>query len=159
MIKAGLITALISLLIALGATLLSPMCTPCAAIFLGLAAGLLAGVFDKPSDLKNSAKAGAAAGAIGGIGTIIGQMVGAVINVLVVGPEGAALFLQRLGIDPGSQSGFESSYWGGVIGGALCFSFLDIVLMAGFGALGCIVWQKIFWKDKSPQLKKAEEIE
>lgn len=141
MFKSGVIFAVVSLVLATGSTLLSPMCTPCLALFLGLGAGFLAGVFDKPADGGKSAKTGAGAGAIGGIGATLGQFVGAGLNALLVGPEGAARIMEQFGLETGSQAGIEFGYWAGVIGSALCFSALDIALMAGCGALGCMAWQ------------------
>ncbi len=148
MFKSGVIFAAVSLLLATGSTLLSPMCVPCLALFLGLGAGFLAGVFDKPADGGKSAKTGAVAGAIGGIGAIVGQMIGAGLNALLVGPEGAARLMEQWGLEVGRQAGVETGYWAGVIGSALCFSVLDIALMAGFGALGCMAWQGLMAKKK-----------
>ncbi len=140
MYKSGLILGVVALFVAAGATLLSPLCAPCAAIFLGLGAGFLAGVFDKPSDNNAIAKVGAIGGAVGGSGAVLGQIIGAVINSYVMGPQGAQQFTQSLGLPTSGGPGFEGGYWVAVFGGAICLSLLDVLLMAGFGALGGLLW-------------------
>jgi hypothetical protein len=150
MLKAGAIAALVGLLLAIGtSTIISPLCVPCLALLLGLAAGLLAGVFDKPPVGGPTTKAGAIAGAVGGVGTLLGQIIGSVINSIVVGPEGARKMIEMMGFPTQTAGDYATTYWGGMIGSTLCFSFLDILLMAGLGALGALLWQKLF--NKSPQ--------
>jgi len=143
MYKSGMIFAGVALLLGVGATLLSPMCTPCVALFLGLGAGYVACLFDKPLDTGASAKSGAVSGAIGGLGALLGQLVGAVLNVILVGPQGAADLLRQMGIE---TSGRMGGYWAGVIVSATCFSVLDVALMAGMGSLGALLWWQITGK-------------
>lgn len=138
--KAGLIVGGISVLLAVGLAIVSPLCVPCMSVLLGLVGGYLAGVFDKPIEGRETMKAGAYAGGIGGVGAILGQAFGAVVNATLVGPERAAQIMRQFGIYSGNQAGFESSYWLGVIGSTMCFSVLDILLMAGFGVLGALAW-------------------
>ena len=147
MLKAGLITGLLAIVVAVVATYFSPLCTPCAVLFLGALAGYLAGVFDKPSMNNAATKTGALAGAIGGIGAIIGQLIGTAINGYFMGPEGAAEFGRTLGLPASGSPGFEGGYWMGLISGAVCFSILDLLTMAGFGALGGILWWQISGKN------------
>jgi len=146
MFKSGLILAVISFLLATGLTLLSPMCVPCAALFLGLGAGFLAGVFDKPAEGGKAVKIGAISGVLGGIGAIVGQIVGTGINALIMGPGGAARFLSQLGMETGGQAGVAQGYWIGLFGGVICFGFLDIALMAGFGIIGALTWRGLLGK-------------
>ncbi len=150
MLKAGLITGLLAILVAAIATYFSPLCAPCAVIFLGAFAGYLAGVFDKPSTNNAATKAGALGGVIGGVGAIIGQIIGTAINGIFLGPQGAAEFGRNLGLPGSGGPGYEGGYWAGLVGGAVCFSILDILIMAGFGALGGMLWWQISGKNKEP---------
>jgi hypothetical protein len=145
MIVSGIIIVVISLVIAFGLALLSPLCVPCIVLFLGLVAGFAAGVLNKP-DEGETIKIGALAGTISGIGAALGQVIGAAVNSILVGPEGAARLLGDFGIAAGGPTTISSAYWAGIISSTLCLSLLDIVLMAGFGALGSLAWGKLLRK-------------
>ncbi len=149
MVRAGLILGAVALVVAAGATLLSPLCAPCISVFLGLAAGYAAGTFDKPPSSSATSKAGAIGGAIGGIGAILGQIIGAVINSSIVGPEGLQKIYETFGI-PTASMDLGRTYWIGVVGGTLCFSVIDIVVMAGFGAVGALLWWQTTGKNANP---------
>lgn len=150
MYKSALITGLVALVLSAGAVLLSPLIVPCClAPFLGLAAGFVAGLFDKPLTGGASSKSGAIGGALGGIGAVLGQITGAVINAVSMGPEAAAQVARSMGL-PGGGSGFEGGYWFGVFGGAVCFSLFDVMLMAGLGALGGLLWWQLIGKNAAP---------
>ncbi len=149
MVRSGLIVGALALIVAAGATLLSPLCVPCFAVFLGLGAGYLAGVFDKPSTSSSTSRVGAIGGAIGGVGAIVGQIIGAIINGAVVGPEGLQKVYQAFGV-PTSGMNLGQTYWIGVVGGTLCFSVLDILAMAGFGAVGALLWWQSTGKNAAP---------
>jgi hypothetical protein len=149
MIVAGLIVGVIALLVAAGATYLSPLCTPCAVLLFGAIAGFVAGVIDKPLTDSEAKRKGAIAGAIGGAGAVIGQMIGTAINVTFMGPEGASQFNQTLGL-PSGGPGFNQGYWVGAIGGAVCFSLLDLLFMAGAGFLGGLLWWQMTGKKMNP---------
>lgn len=144
MLKSGLIIGVVMLVLTIGVALITPLCVPCLALLAGAGAGYLAGVFDKPSASGASAQTGAGAGAIGGIGALIGHLAGGAANVILVGPEGAANLLQGLGlptsIDP-------TTYYAGAIGGACCFGLVEVLLMAGLGALGGLLWYQITGKN------------
>ncbi len=105
---------------------------------MGVFAGYLAGIQEKPKNEGVSAKIGAGAGAIGGVGAMLGQFIGAAINVKLVGPEGALDLLRQFNIPTGSDIAIP--YWSGVVGSACCFGLLNILLMAGLGALGGYLW-------------------
>ncbi len=149
MIRSGLILGALALLVTAGATLLSPVCAPCSTIFLGLAAGYLAGVFDKPLTSSSTSRVGAIGGAIGGVGAIFGQIIGTAINAAVVGPEGLQNIYQQLGVPTGAMD-LTRTYWIGTVGSALCFSVLDTLLMAAFGAVGGLLWWRISGKNAGP---------
>ena len=156
MIKSGLIAGTLALVIAVIATYFSPLCTPCVSLVIGLGAGYLAGMFDKPT-IKNAAtRAGALGGAIGGIGAIIGQIIGTVINVVMLGPEGSAQLFRSLGLQVEGGTTFTNGYWVGIIGGAVCFSILDIALMAATGALGGIIWWQTSGKNRKVSMQPRE---
>jgi hypothetical protein len=142
MYKSGLIVGIITLLLALGTTLVFPFCVPCLALLVGLAAGYLAGVFEKPVSLDAARKNGAIAGAIGGAGALLGQIIGAVINGYLVGPQNALQILQSFGF---STSPFMTPqfYWISTIGGNCCIGLISVLLMAGMGLLGGLLWWSI----------------
>jgi hypothetical protein len=136
--RSGLIAAAVMLVLTIGTTLISPYCVPCLAILVGLGAGALAGMFDKPADSGACAKSGAAAGAIGGVGAILGHLVGGVINAALVGPETAARVLGQFGYSTGTMT--PEVYYGFTFGAACCIGLFDVLLMAGVGALGGLLW-------------------
>ena len=154
MFKSGLIVAAIALLFGLGFSLLSPMCTPCAGIILGLLAGYLAGVFDKPIDSAASTRVGAGGGLVASIGIIIGQIFGAIANSLLVGPEGAQEMLQSFGGLSGYSSSMLPGYYFGVISSAICMSLVNILLMAGLGALGGMLW----WSTSGKNIGQGPDV-
>ncbi len=149
MYRAGLILGGLALVVAAGATLISPLCAPCTAVFLGLAAGYLASVFDKPATSASTSKVGAISGAIAGAGAILGQIIGAVINSSIMGPDSLQSIYQKLGVNTAGMN-VTQLYWLGIVGGALCFSVLDVLLMAGFGAVGGLLWWRTAGKNANP---------
>ncbi len=153
MLKSGLIVGVVAFILSIGAALVTPLCVPCLALLFGLVAGYLTGLFDKPANNGAAAKAGALAGVIGGIGAMLGQIVGAVINSLVMGPAGAARLANTLGLP--TTGGFSSGYWVGVIGMTVCTSALDILFMAGLGAVGGIIWWQMSGAAKQPPAPAA----
>ena len=147
MLKSGLIVAIIAFLFSAGATLISPLCVPCVGVFLGLAAGFLAGIFDKPVSNNASANSGALAGVIAGVGALFGQAVSTIINGVLVGPEGTARLLEGMGLPSASQGpDFAMTYWGTLVGSVCCLGLLNMALMAGFGALGAVIWRQSMGK-------------
>ena len=139
--KSGLIAGAVALLFSLGAaTVISPICVPCLALIFGLLAGYLAGMFDKPVSQNQSVKAGALAGLMGGIGMLLGQSFGSVINGVVVGPEGAARMLVKMGLPAGGPAQVAEIYWPAMVIGTTCMVLVDVALMSGFGALGGLLW-------------------
>jgi hypothetical protein len=140
--KSGLIFAVVMLLLGTGFSLLSPLCVPCLSIFLGLGAGYLAGVFDKPRDNGGAVKAGALAGVIGGVGAMFGQIVGGVINSFMTTPEAYGDTMRQLGLEFN-----EAGYWAGRVAGVCCGGIFDILLMAGLGALGGLLWWQFSGKN------------
>jgi hypothetical protein len=144
MLKSGLIIGVVMLVLTIGVALITPLCVPCLALLAGAGAGYLASVFDKPSASGASAQTGAGAGAIGGVGALIGHLAGGVANVILVGPEGAADLLQGLGLPTSSA---PTGYYAGTIGGTCCFGLVEVLLMAGLGALGGLLWYQIAGKN------------
>jgi hypothetical protein len=145
MLKSGLIFLGVSVVLAAIGAVISPICVPCLALFLGVGAGYVAGLFDKPASNGATAKSGAGAGAIGGAGSLVGHFVGGAINAVVVGPEGASDLMRQLGIDTGGSS--PGNYYFGVFGAACCLGLFEIVLMAGLGALGGLLWWQVTGKN------------
>jgi hypothetical protein len=136
MIKSGLIVgAILFLLVLIAASVISPLCAFCLPIFAGLGAGYLTGVFDKPAP-EDVVKRGAIAGTIAGGIAIFAQVLAAVINSLV---------LQSTGFNPAAIFGGEAidpmTIWVGQFFAAFCVGLLNVGLMAGFGALGGLLWR------------------
>ncbi len=144
MIKAGLILGAVMLVLGIGGSLISPICVPCLALVAGIAAGYLACIFDKPLTSGGAAKAGAIAGAIGGAGALLGQIIGSILNSIWVDPQTVIDLMEQLGLPAAYDPGMVRITQ---IGGGVCFGLLDIVLMAGLGALGGILWQQIAGKN------------
>jgi hypothetical protein len=133
--KSGLIFAVVMLLLGTGFSLLSPLCVPCLSIFVGLATGYLAGVFDKPGNNGSAVKAGALAGVIGGLGALIGQIIGGVINSFVANPQTYGNMMRQFGMEFN-----EAGYWAGRVASVCCGGIFDVLLMAGLGAVGGLLW-------------------
>ena len=157
MLKSGLIFGGVAfVLTAITGLLNAQLCGPCLVLLVGAGAGYLGSTFDKPRDNAGSARSGAGAGAIGGLGALLGHVIGGLIGISLLGPERAVEFARQLGLpttgldpnDPASLIGF----YGGTVGIACCFGLLDIVLMAGVGALGGLLWYQITGKNAAPPL-------
>lgn len=148
MVKSGLILGLVALIITALVTLILPICTPILAIIIGFFAGYLAGVFDKPINDGQSAKIGAIAGAISGVGAILGQIIGAAIKANVVGPEGVMEIMRQFDIPVSSD--ILNLYTPMVYGSAICIGLVNVLLMAGLGTLGGLLWHQISGKKSQP---------
>ncbi len=139
MYKSGLIFGAGMLVAALVITLILPYCVPCVALVVGLAAGYVAGVYAKPAGQPLATKSGAIAGAVAGVGVILGEMIGAVINGLLVKPDQVNQLLRQFGI----TATFDltpTTLWASQLGINFCLSLVSVVLMAGLGALGGLLW-------------------
>jgi len=142
--KSGLITGGLALLFSFGAAfVVSPICVPCLSILFGLLAGHMAGVFDNPGEQNRAVKMGALAGLVGGIGMLLGQIIGAIVNSVLIGPEGTARMLARMGLFAGGPAQIEEFYWIGMVVSTACLVVFDAALMSGFGTLGGLLWWKV----------------
>jgi hypothetical protein len=143
MAKSGLIMFILALVGTLIGGMVFCCCAPMLAVVLGAAAGYLAGVFDKPVSGGSAAGKGAGAGGIAGAGALIGQIIAAFINTAIIqqNPETSRELYEMLGIQDfnpemfGTTSGIIATLFGGG-----CWGMLDILLLAGFGALGGYLW-------------------
>ena len=148
MLKSGLIVGGVALVLAICAiVVVSPICTPCLALVLGAGAGYLAGQFERPLTSDAAMKRGALAGLIGGVGAVLGDAIGTAIKVAMLGPAGAAQLAQSLGL-PATGATFASGFWVGLVLSALCFGLVDLVFMAGLGALGGMAWWRTRGKNE-----------
>ena len=154
MVKAGIILGIVMLVLGAGGSLITPICVPCIALIAGAGAGYLAGVYTKPATSGGTAKVGAGAGAIGGVGALIGQVIGGILNAVIVGPQGIAEIAQMWDIPVSSD---PIVAYIGFIGSGFCFGIIDIVLMAGLGALGGILWFQISGKKATPTTPSYDE--
>ena len=148
MLKAGLIGAAVGfVLAAVGSVAFPLLCNPCAAVFVGLGAGILAGVYVVPSSAGGAAGEGAKAGAIASAGNLLGQMVGTGVSVLIVPPEMAAEaaveLARQLGMVMVDPATYESLYYPLSFGGGCLCGLLGVVLGAGLGAVGGLLWHQI----------------
>ncbi len=146
--KSGFIIGGIALVFSLAVTLLSPFLLPCITPILGIAAGYMAGVFELSPTKTDAIKSATKSGLLGGIGMLVGQVIGAVLNGLLVGPEGVVQVLSSLGLSAGSPAYIAKSYWLFMFIGTACISLFNIVLMAGLGALGGLIWWQFSGREK-----------
>ena len=144
--KSGIIVGIAAFVLALAASAgVSPLCGMlCVAPIAGLAAGYLAGVFDKPVGGEGGAKTGALGGLVGGVGAFLGQVVAGVVNAMFA-PQIAELMGNTFNIPTDVDATRMAALGWGVCGGAV-----DIVLMAGLGALGGYLWWQITGSKAAP---------
>lgn len=153
MVKSEIIFAVIALVVSIILPIipLGSCCLFFLVIILGAAAGYVAGNFDKPADTGAAAGKGAAAGAIAGIGALVGAPIGYIISNAISGPAAQQMIsnlMEQSGINYNSaMSG--SPLLSGVVGGCCC-GVVDILLMAGLGALGGMLWSQIGGKKTAP---------
>ena len=149
MVKSGLIMFLPALVGTLVGGVVFCCCGPVWSAAAGVAAGYLAGRFDQPATGGSAAGRGAAAGGIAGVGALIGQIIAVLINnaILQQNPQTTVELYRMLGIDNVDPSimGTTTGLIGTLIGGG-CWGFLDLVLIAAFGALGGYLWLKFSGK-------------
>jgi hypothetical protein len=154
MLKAGLIVGGITLVLALiGGFVFPLLCIPCVALFAGTGAGYLAGQFDRPGLNNLAVQNGAKAGAIAGVAALIAHIVAGVASATMLGPEGAAEMMSQFGI--ASDPGNPVVYYASAFGSACCFGIFEIVLMAGTGALGGVLWFNTAGKSAAPPAPPA----
>jgi hypothetical protein len=150
LVKAGLIGLVAGGLLGLGVTLLLPYCTPCAAVVVGIGVGYLASLWEKPTDRGSSAALGAKAGASAGAGHLVGQLLGMAINGLTVGPERALEMLQQFGMETTVMS--PRTYWlTQIIVNTSC-GLTSVIVAAGLGALGGVLWHQTRGKQQPAAL-------
>jgi hypothetical protein len=149
MVKAGIIAAVVALVLAIGGSLFMGICVPCISIFIGVAAGYLACHYEPAGDNGSAAKSGAIAGAIGGIGALLGQAIGSVITGVTAGPEAGMDMMRQFGWEMPTDVPIPDAYfWIGVVGGGCCIGVFDLLLMAGLGAVGGILWWQFTGKNR-----------
>lgn len=140
MIKAGLLGAVFGFIYTMAITLFSPFCTVCFTPLLGLGVGYLAGWADTPASFEASLRRSAVAGGITGLAVIVGQMAATLVNgVLVTNAEQLPKMLEEFGL--GQFAVIDSTqYWQTtIIANSIC-SVLNLVIVAGLGALGGLIW-------------------
>lgn len=140
MIKAGLIGAVTGFIYVMSLTLVSPFFTLCFTPLLGIGVGYLAGRFDHPSKAEASLSRGSIAGGIAGIGAALGQMLATVVNaVLVTHSEQLPNLLRQFGLsqfiitDP-------NQYWRAALTANSFCSVVNLMIIAGLGAVGSVIW-------------------
>lgn len=140
MIKAGLIGAAAGFIYIMSLTLLSPVCTVCLTPVLGLGVGYLAGWFDTPPSSDTSLVRGAVAGIITGFGVVIGQMLATVVNaILVTNSEQLPILMGELGLTQLMVTD-SSQYWQATLTANSICSMFNLLLIAGLGAVGGLIW-------------------
>ncbi len=134
--KAGIIIGIAAFILTFAASAgLSPLCgLVCIAPLAGAIAGYLAGVFDKPMTGEGGAKSGAIGGVVGGVGAFLGQALAGVVNALFA-PQIAQFTRRAFGTSADLTTTRLIALGAGVCGG-----LVDIVIMAGLGALFGYLW-------------------
>lgn len=148
MTRAGLIGAVVIFLLALGLSFVSGLIVPCCAIVIGLGAGYLAAMWDRPAQNQLAVKNGAIAGAIAGVGALLGQVAGTLGNAMMLGPNGAMDTMRQLGMDVGNVGVDPTMFYVSSVGTGCCFGLFSLVLMAGLGALGGVIWWQTTGKNQ-----------
>ncbi len=144
--KAGIIIGIAAFALAfVGSVGLSPLCgLLCVSPVAGVIAGYLSSVFDKPITGEGGAKSGAIGGAVGGVGAFLGQALAGVIN---------ALFARQIAQFAGRTFGTAvdvNAARVGALGWGLCGGVIDIIVMAGLGALGGYLWYQFVGSKPAP---------
>ena len=152
MTRAGLIGAVVMFLLALGLSFVSGLIVPCCAIVVGLGAGYLASMWEKPAANNLAVQRGALAGLIAGAGALIGQTLGAVGNAAMVGPEASMQLMQQFGVDAGGAAIDPTMFYLSATGTGCCIGLFSLVLMAGLGALGGVIWWQTAGKSQGGAL-------
>ena len=138
MIKAGLLGAIVGFIYVTSITLISPFCTLCITPLLGVIVGYLAGQFDRPLKLESSLSRGGIAGGMTGCGALIGQMLAAVVNgILVTNWRELPNFVRDLGL---TQFPNTDEYWQTTLTANSFCSVLNLMLIAGLGIVGGLIW-------------------
>jgi hypothetical protein len=162
MLKAGLIGLLVGGVFGLGITLATPCCTPCTAILVGMSAGFLACLWDRPASGGSGAALGAQSGAIAGVGQLIGQVLGTVLNSLAVSPEEAAQAVAELaqlfGLDVDIPAMDPAMYWVNQIVFTGGCAITNLVIAAGLGAVGGLLWYQFMGKNQVQPAPVEPEI-
>lgn len=141
MLKASLIGAIIGFILMMSLSLLSPLCTLCFTPLLGIGVGYLTGWFETPSKLKISLIRGSLAGSLTGIGVVIGQMLAAVINgILVTHLEQFPMLIHELRQISQLVIADARDYWKFILVINTFFSAFNLVIIAGLGAVGGLIW-------------------
>lgn len=140
MIRAGFLGAIAGLIYITSLTLISPFCTLCLTPLLGIGVGYLAAHLDRPTRLEASLSRGGIAGSIAGSGVLVGQMLATVVNgILITNSETLPIFMRQMGLsqlfiaDP-------DEYWQAIITTSSFCSLINLILVAGLGALGSLIW-------------------
>jgi MFS family permease len=151
--KTILIFGSVTFLISFALTLLFPFCTVCFALIAGAGAGWLAAYWLRPRRQEDAASVGARAGALSAIGGVLGQTLGGVMNALLIGPEGMLDLAQSLGLGD-FQFQSDTTYYAGAIGGQFCCGLVNVVIMAGLGALAAFLYFKYSDQGNPPQTER-----
>lgn len=149
MVRAGLILGAVMLVAGGGLAYLFAPCVPCLALVAGALAGYLAGVWDRPAENGRAIQRGALAGTLGGAGALLGHLVGGLLAAATVGPQGALDLARQLGLDLGSTSGSPVIFYASASATACCFGLVEVVLMAGLGALGGLLYWQMTGKNQA----------
>ncbi|MEM7343236.1 MAG: hypothetical protein AAF485_03265, partial [Chloroflexota bacterium] len=157
MIKSGLIGAAAGFVYVSTLTLVSFLCTLCFTPLLGLAVGWLAAHFDRPQESGVSATKGFMAGGITGAGVVIGQMMASVINATLITNseqwprlmEELPIIMEQLGSAEFAMLNAEQ-YWQTTLTLNAVFSFVNLFIIAGLGAIGGIIWFQRKQRSETP---------
>lgn len=150
MVRAGLIFGLAMLVLGGGAAFFLPLCVPCLALFAGAGAGYLAAQWERPSENVRAIGRGAGAGAIAGVGAWLAHVIGGLAGAARIGPERSAEFTEQMlrafGSDVSVPTLSLSQFYGQAAFFACCFGVFEVMLMAGLGALGGLLWWQMTGK-------------
>jgi MFS family permease len=159
MAKSGIIATLATFLVVLVSGFLSEICclaSPLIAVFLGLGAGFLYAVFEKPADQGTAVQRGATTGAIAGIAAVLAQIVGQILFTLIV-HRGGTVEIAPLGLPITSATVGMGNWLLEVLLTSFLYGLITLMIMAGLGALGGILWFRVSGK-KNPAPSAAADF-
>jgi F0F1-type ATP synthase membrane subunit c/vacuolar-type H+-ATPase subunit K len=144
--RSGLLFGVFAFFSNLGLGILLAVCTPLCGIVWGIGAGIAAVAWsDGDSSSRSPTRQGAIAGAIAGVGALFGVVIGLLLQFSVLGGQQAASqlssdFYDQFGLDVPVTEFDSSLQWVGLSFTACCLGLINVVILAGAGALSAGIY-------------------
>ena len=144
--RSGLLFGVFAFFSNLGLGLLFAFCTPLCGVVWGIGAGIAAVAWSDDSGRPSSpARDGAIAGAIAGVGALLGVVIGMFVLFTFLGGQEAATeaaydLYDQFGLDMPVAEINNSLQWFSVSVAACCLGLLNVLVMAGAGAVSAAIY-------------------